>query len=85
MHLNVRSAARSTRNTLAAKRLFGLAADPWSLSSPTLAAAAGAEAADVAYPWDVGYVLDYPAPPRLPDGHHALLKALLAAINAQEP
>jgi tetratricopeptide (TPR) repeat protein len=37
-------------------------------------------AASVAHPWDVGYLLDYPAP-RLPDGHHAFLAALVAAIN----
>ena len=36
--------------------------------------------AAVAYPWDVGYLLDYLAP-RLPDQHHAFLTALLAAIN----
>jgi tetratricopeptide (TPR) repeat protein len=40
-------------------------------------------AAGVAYPWDVGYLLDYLAP-RLPDGHHAFLSALLAAINGPE-
>jgi hypothetical protein len=37
----------------------------------------------LAEPWDVGYFLNYLAP-RLPDGRHALLKALLAAINAPE-
>ena len=40
-------------------------------------------ATGVAYPWDVGYLLDYLAP-RLPDGQHAFLTALLAAINAPE-
>jgi tetratricopeptide (TPR) repeat protein len=37
-------------------------------------------AASVAYPWDVGYLLDYLAP-RLADGDRAFLTALLAAIN----
>jgi hypothetical protein len=37
-------------------------------------------AAGVAYPWDVGYLLDYLVP-RLPDGDHDFLTALLAAIN----
>jgi tetratricopeptide (TPR) repeat protein len=45
------------------------------LLGPKLPVAAG-----VAYPWEVGYLLDYLAP-RLPDGHHAFLSALLAAIN----
>ncbi len=37
-------------------------------------------AARVAPKWDVGYLLDYLAA-RLPEGHHAFLTALLAAIN----
>jgi hypothetical protein len=45
------------------------------LLGPMLPVAAG-----VGYPWDVGYLLDYLAP-RLSDGHHALLRAVLAAIN----
>jgi len=45
------------------------------LLGPKLPVAAG-----VAYPWDVGYLLDYLAP-RLPDGDRAFLTALLAAIN----
>jgi hypothetical protein len=45
------------------------------LQGPKLPMAPG-----VAYPWDVGYLLDYLSP-RLPDGQHALLTALLAAIN----
>ena len=40
-------------------------------------------AVGVAYPWDVGYLLDYLAP-SLPEGHHAFLMALLAAINNPE-
>jgi tetratricopeptide (TPR) repeat protein len=45
------------------------------LMGPKLPMAAG-----VAHTWDVGYLLDYLAP-RLPNGHHAFLNALLAAIN----
>ena len=48
------------------------------LLGPKLPTAAG-----VAYPWDVGYLLDYLAT-RLPDGQRAFLTALLAAINAPE-